>query len=90
MNQKSFQIAREKITNFTDKLGENFFDAIMEDDNSTYDMGRGIVSAFSDCRTEREFEVANNMLMATCGYSFETLVERIEELDESGHLWESC
>lgn len=42
-------------------------------------------------KTEREFQVANNMLTGACGYSIQTLIERIKELDEDPeHCWESC
>lgn len=47
--------AEKEIENFEDKLGENFYDAFQEDDNLTIDMARGILHAFSDCKTEREF-----------------------------------
>ncbi|RHO95784.1 hypothetical protein DW019_11060 [Clostridium sp. AF37-5] len=80
--------AKKEIENFEDKLGENFYDAIQEDDNLTIDMARGILHAFSDCKTEREFQVANNMLIGVCGYSIQTLIERIKELDEDQeHYW---
>lgn len=42
-------------------------------------------------KTEREFQVANNMLIGACGYSIQTLIERIKKLDEDPeHCWESC
>lgn len=56
-------------------MGENFYDAFQEDDNLTIDMARDILHAFSDCKTEREFQVANNMLTGACGYSIQTLIE---------------
>lgn len=90
MNQNTLNEARTKISNFTDKLGENFFDAIMEEDNTTYEMAKSIINVFLECETERDFKIADDMLMAACGYSFQTLVERIEELDEDGYIWESC
>lgn len=80
--------AEKEIENFEDKLGENFYDAIQEDDNLTIDMAGGILHAFSDCKTEREFQIANNMLTGACGYGIKTLIERIKELDEDPeHNW---
>ena len=90
MNEEKLETAYAEITNFRDKLGETFFDAVMEDDNTTYEMAKGIISVFGDCNTETEFEVANNMLMAVCGYSFESLVEKIKERDMENYIWESC
>lgn len=90
MNMKILEDARTEIEDFTDKLGEVFFDAIMEDDNTSREMAKSIISTFCDCKTERDFEVANNMLMATCGYNFKSLIERIKKLDEAGYVWESC
>lgn len=91
MNKDILNKAYAEINNFQDKFGENLYDAIQEDDNSTYEMAREIISVFSSqCNTKRDFEVADAMLMAICGYSFKTLVERIKELDEEGYQWESC
>ncbi len=91
MNEEILDKAYKEIENFENKLGENFYDAIQEDDNSTCDMAQGIIGVFNDmCTTERDFEVADAMLMGVCGYSFETLVERIKELDQMGIPWYSC
>ncbi|MBD5534552.1 MAG: hypothetical protein HDQ99_02610 [Lachnospiraceae bacterium] len=91
MNKEILNKAYAEINNFRDKLGENFYDAIQEDDNSTYEMAKGIISVFSSqCNTKKDFDIADAMLMAICGYSFETLVERIKELDEMGYQWENC
>lgn len=90
MNKETLDAAYAEIENFKEKLGENFLDAIMEYDNSTYDMAKGIISVYRECKTERDFQIANDMLEAVCGYSFGTLIERIQELDENGHQWESC
>ena len=88
MNRETLANATKNIDNFTEKFGENFFDAIMEDDNSTYEMAKSIISVFCACENDRDFEIADNMLIACCGYSFEAIVERIQELDNMGHHWE--
>lgn len=89
VNKEVINKATAEIENFRDKLGEIVLDAIMEDDNSSLDMARGILRIFATCNTQREFEIANDMLTGICGYSFETLVERIRELDREHHCWES-
>ena len=73
-----------------DKLGEVLVDAFSEEDNSGYEMAKGVMSTLESCSTQKEFDAANNMLMAICGYSIESLVERIRERDEQGFSWESC
>lgn len=90
MNKEVLNSAYAEIDNFRDKLGEVFFDAVMEEDNSTYEMSKSIIATFSNCNSKKEFEAANSMLMAVCGYSFETLVQRIKERDRKGFCWESC
>lgn len=90
MNKEAINTAYAEIGNFRDKLGETFFDAVMEDDNTTYEMTRGIIGTFGNCQTDREFEIADQMLSGICGYNFESLVERIKERDASGYAWESC
>lgn len=90
INKETLNSAYTEISNFRDKLGETFFDAVMEEDNSSYEMAKSIISTFDSCTTEKEFDVANQMLIAVCGYSFETLVERIKERDLQGFVWESC
>lgn len=90
MNKEILNSAYVEINNFRNKLGETFFDAVMEDDNTTYEMAKSIIATFSNCNSKKEFEAANSMLIAVCGYSFETLIGRIKERDEQGYAWESC
>lgn len=90
MNEEKLEKARTEIEDFTDKFGETFVEAIMEYNNTSKEMAKGIIAEFCSCRSERDFEVANNMLMAACGYSFESLVERIQKRDTDGYIWESC
>lgn len=90
MKNEMINAAYTEISNFRNKFGENLFAAIMEEDNTTREMAKGIISVFSNCTTKNDFEIADNMLMAICGYNFEELVERIKKLDEDGYQWESC
>lgn len=90
MDKNTVYNAHEEITDFTDKFGEVFFDAIMEEDNSSYEMSKSIISVLDSCETEHDMEITDRMLIACCGYTFETLVDRIRERDSNGYLWESC
>lgn len=90
MTKEILNAADVEIESFRNKLGETFYDAIQEDDNTTCEMAKGIISVFSSkCNTKKEFEIANAMLMFICGYSFEDLVERIKERDANGYEWQS-
>lgn len=80
----------EKIDHFSDKFGEVFLDAFMEADNGCYEMAKGILNTFYECKTDRDFQIANHMLMGICGYTAETLLERIEKRESEGFVWESC
>ncbi len=88
MDKETINTAYEEITDFLNKLGETFYDAVQEDDNFTYDMAKGIIKVFNHCDTKEKFEIADAMLIAVCGYSFETLLERIKERDRNGYVWE--
>lgn len=90
MNKELMNKVTAEIENFRGKLGEVVLDVIMEDSNSSLDMAKGILRTFTTCNTQREFEIANDMLTGICGYSFETLIERIRELDrDENHCWAS-
>ena len=53
-------------------------------------MAKGILNTFYECETDRDFQIANHMLMGICGYTAETLLERIEKRESEGFVWESC
>lgn len=82
--------ACKETENFRAKLGETFYDAVQEDDNYTYEMAKGIIYVFDTCKTERDIEIADKMLIAICGYCLDTLIDRIEERDAIDYYWESC
>lgn len=73
---EELKMYREKIEDFSDKFGDEIFDTTNEYDNSTYEIGRYVIREFLMCKTEREVEIANNMLIAITGYSLETLILR--------------
>ena len=66
-----------------DELANVTVDTIFEDDNNGYEMAKGILNTFSDCETEKEFQIANNMLISMCGYSIETLLSKIKEKEQT-------
>jgi len=90
VTEKMINDAYSNIENFRDKLGEVFYDEFMKDDNSTYEISKSIINTFGRCQTERDFEIADAMLIAVCGWSFETLLEKIKERDTNGFAWTSC
>ena len=90
MNRDVFDKAYDEIDDFRDKLGEVLVDEVMSEDNPGLDMAKGVISTFSMCQTEREFEIANSMLAAICGWNFDSLVEKIKEYDaDEDYCWES-
>ena len=80
----------DSITCFSEKLGEVFLDCFEEDDNNSYDIAKGIRSVLQDCKSKREFEIADQMLIAICGYSLQSLLDLIRERDDQGYVWVSC
>lgn len=78
------------IDNFIEKLGEEIIEAVMEEDNFSYEISKSVISVFDSCTTNQEFEIADKMLIAICGYSINTLIENIKDKDAKGHIWESC
>lgn len=78
------------IDDIRDKLGGTIYDCIEEDgSNFTCDMGRCILNTILNCDTQRELDIANNILMAISGYSLESILEKILERDKEGYIWES-
>lgn len=70
-----------KIEDFDEVLGNEIYEAFMEDDNYFHEIGRAIGSTFNACTTEREVELVDRMLAAICGWSINTLLNRIEGKD---------
>lgn len=86
---KIYHDAKKEIEDFTDKLGETFYDRFEEPSNSTAEMGGGIRAAFDMCSTEKEYKIADAMLTGICGYNLSSIVEEIKEKDGAGYTWES-
>ena len=88
MNRNDFNRAYSEIENFRDKLGETFYDAVQEMDNTTYEMAKGIIHVFNErCITAEDFALADAMLIAICGYSVKELIDRIKERNRNNYLW---
>ena len=79
----------DSIENNRDKLGEMIYDCIQEDTNFTTEIGKYVMQDIMDCKTERELEIVNNVLISITGYSIETLIEKINKRDMEGYYWES-
>ena len=79
----------EKDVYLTDKIGEMFVDEYASEDAGASQIGRMIMRTFRECKTKGEFVAANNILIATCGWSIESLLEKIKERDTEGYEWES-
>ena len=82
MNKETLFNASNNIDNFTDKLSEIIFEEINSDDTSMCDIGKHIMYVINECESEREFQIANGMLISICGWSFDSLIEKIQEYDE--------
>lgn len=90
INEELLEKSRQEIEHLADKVGESFYDFFMEPDNTTYEIGKWILHIFSECKTNRDFEFADNMLNGICGHCFESILEDVKEKDAAGHEWESC
>lgn len=90
-NQNAEEIKKElrEIKNIVNKLGEIIYEEIDSMDNSVKDIGKYTLNVLLECKTEDELKIANNMLIAICGWSIETLLKKIKERDSKGHVWES-
>lgn len=90
MNKEEYLRIIEEIDNFDDKLGETVHDEALNDPMwNTSTFGYGIQRALSKCETKKEFELIDDILIAFCGWSFQTLVEMIRERDKDEYPWES-
>ena len=76
----------QSMNHAIEKLADVTVDAIYEDDNNGYEMAKGILNTFADCETEKEFKIANDMLISICGYSIETLLTKIKEKEQSEEI----
>lgn len=67
---------------FYETLGNTFYEAFMEEDNTFYEIGKSMTHVFEMCETERDVEFADRMLIAVCGYGIETLMNRMVGEDD--------
>lgn len=84
----------EKINDFHFKFGVVLLDTFMEEDNIMPDVSKAVIRVLESCNSEKEFEIANNMMDAIFGYHFVTLAEklmiqelRIQELKQGDDKW---
>lgn len=86
--EQLFNEAYEQIDDFADKLGEIIYDK-MFDENPTTEIGKYVFLTLKECKTDRDFKIANDMLSAICGWNLDSLIEMIRERDEEDYAWES-
>lgn len=79
---KTFQDTdrNKKIT--TEQLGERVYNDILDDTLSVEDLGNAIYNVFKNCSSMEQFIAANNMLIAVCGYSVDSIIGQITECKE--------
>lgn len=79
----------EKINDFHFKFGVVLLDTFMEEDNIMPDVSKAVIRVLESCNSEKEFEIANNMMDAIFGYHFVTLAEKlmIQELKQGDDKW---
>ena len=83
MTKEEFKkFVNEKMDDPRQSLGDVIYDAIEEDDNSSYTMGKYAVNEFLGFKTKKEFEAGEKILIAITGYGLDTLVERVLEKEE--------
>ena len=72
----------ENISSLANKLGEITYYAVLEEDNFPEKIGEAIASLVSSCELERDYDIINKVIVAICGYSIPTLLDRIVECDK--------
>lgn len=80
---------RDLYDDAIDKLADVTVPAIYEDNDNNrygYEIAEDILNTFADCETEKEFKIANDMLISICGYSIETLLTKIKEKEQSEEI----
>ena len=79
----------EKINDFHFKFGVVLLDTFMEEDNIMPDVSKAVIRVLESCNSEKEFEIANNMMDAIFGYHFVTLAEKlmIQDLKQGDDKW---
>lgn len=70
------------VTSLSNKLGEITYYAVLEEDNFPEKIGEALESLISSCKLERDYDIINKVIVAICGYSIPTLLERIDECDK--------
>lgn len=61
-----------------DKIGEVVWESVNEMDNSFSDIGFYLKDVLNICKSDRDFQMVNNAVIAITGYSIESIVEKAE------------
>lgn len=80
---KNWKEIKEEIQeiDFTD-FGDEIINAVNEFDNDTKDIGRHALLTIDSCETEREFDLVDWMFTAITGWSIETIINRVMDIEE--------
>lgn len=84
MSKEKFNMFLEKLDDECQSIGDAVYDAIEEEDNSSYEMGRGIVRAFRGFETQKEMDAAEAVLIAITGYGLDSIMDNAIELEKEG------
>lgn len=86
-NISDIQKALREIQYIIPKLGDTVYDCIEEEDNYTMDMGKHLFHALMQCKTQRDMDIANQVVIGITGYSIESILEHIEKRDKEDYDW---
>ena len=76
MMEKTLRIIK-KIDN--DRIGEVIWESVNEIDNSFSDIGFYLKDVLENiCKSDRDYHMVNNTLIAITGYSLNSIVEKIQ------------
>lgn len=76
--KETFDKMEGEIDDFRDRLGSVVLDAINEDDNSSWEIGRSLTRELR-CASVLQYDMADKVLIAVTGYSIESLLNKIKE-----------
>ena len=76
--KETFDRMEGEMDDFRDRLGSVILDAINEDDNSTWEIGRSLTRELRYASV-LQYDMADKVLIAVTGYSIESLLNKIKE-----------
>lgn len=76
--KEMFDKMEGEIEDFRDRLGSVVLDAINEDDNSSWEIGRSLTRELRHASV-LQYDMADKVLIAVTGYSIESLLNKVKE-----------